>query len=267
MSSNALNSTFTPTEQVFNTTELLEHILSSLPMPKVLGKSRVSRNWKAVIDKSPALQKKLLLGHHDNQAEDYPQNLSIDQTDLLISLINKPVYTTKIVLNPLVDWENQAGLHVTHEMTATRPKPFHPSLTGIGIILGKLNRAYVRPLFSEASQTPQSISSWRNMYLTLPPITEVVFAMPTAVGRSYEYDTNEYDQITVYAEHGITLGLLHDRLEHQMKRFCIKDVDFRVQRIKEGHPKGKQFAKRWGKKEHPMFLVQRAEGATDLVSQ
>ena len=64
MSSNAANSTLTPAEQVVNTTELLEHILSSLPMPHVLGKSRVSHDWKALIDNSPTLQKKLFLRHN-----------------------------------------------------------------------------------------------------------------------------------------------------------------------------------------------------------
>jgi hypothetical protein len=155
MSSNAAKNTLTAAEQVLNTTELLEHILSFLPMPKVLGKSRVSRNWKAVIDDSPALHKKLFLRHSGSQAEvlsadhwfskpqDWPRNwsqtLSNEQNELFLSLPGKPVYTAPIELNPLVGWENQADLHVSHEMNTSHPKRFHPSLTGIEMISGKLN--------------------------------------------------------------------------------------------------------------------------------
>jgi hypothetical protein len=270
MSSKADKNTLTAAEQVLNTTELLEHILSFLPMPKVLGKSRVSRNWKAVIDDSPALHKKLFLRHSGSQAEvlsadhwfskpqDWPRNwsqtLSDEQNELFLSLPGKPVYTAPIELNPLVGWENQADLHVSHEMNTSHPKRFHPSLTGIEMISGKLNPAYVRYRFGLTSQTPQCNSSWRKMYLTSPPIADLAFAMPAMVSRHIDY-MDHYFKFNVHAEHGITLGLLYDKLDEQMKTFSIKNVKFHAKRFKKGHPKSKRFIRRWGSKEHPMFVV------------
>jgi len=139
MSFNAVNNAPSASQSVLNTTELLEQILSYLPMPKIVGKTRVSRNWKAVIEGSPALQRELFLRHRDSEAEviwfdhwfpkpqDLAHNLSTEQKELLNSLVNTPVYITPIELNPLVNWENLAGPHVSHEMRTIHPEPFHAS--------------------------------------------------------------------------------------------------------------------------------------------
>lgn len=276
MSSNAANSTLTPAEQVVNTTELLEHILSSLPMPHVLGKSRVSHDWKALIDNSPTLQKKLFLRHNENQNEvlspdhwfpkpqDWPRELDAKQLDLLFSLVDTPVYTTPIELNPLINWENQADLHVTHELRVAHPKPFLPSLTGLGIVLGKYSRAYARHRFGTSSQTTQTNSSWRNMHLTSPPVTDVVIHIPTSAG---SWTEAEQIRVNVHAEHGVTLGLLRDRVEETLKKFRMKDGRHRAEKRKNGPLQEKDYVKGWGKKENVMFLIQPTEGAADLASQ
>jgi hypothetical protein len=277
MSSNAATSVIAAAEQVLNTTELLEHILFFLPMPQVLGKSRVSRDWKAVIDESPDLQKKLFLFQHDGRTEvispqnwfpkplGWSQTLGTEDLNLLFSMVNAPVYSTSLMLNPLVDWVNQGDLPVTHEMKVIHPKPFHPSLIGVEAILGKLNRAYVRRRFSGILPKPQEKSSWHNMYLTSPPITDIIFALPASVGHRRYHDDTQYHQISIHAEHGVTLGMLHERLEERMKMFRLQDVKSRVQKIEEKHRDGKHFVRNWGKKEFPIFLVQRNEDVTDLV--
>jgi hypothetical protein len=280
MSLNAASSALTPVAQVFNTTELLEHILSFLPMPQVLGKARVARNWKAVIDESPALQKKLFFRQPDNQTEVFqsvewsPQPpirfdiLGTEDSNLLFSLVNMPVYNTPIELNPLVDWENPADLLVSHEMRAMQPKPIHPSLSGLTVIAGKYSRAYVHRRFPR----PKSwhwwklrSPSWRYMYLTSPPIIDVVINVPTSISGRL---ATKYLRVNVHAEHGITLGLLRDKVEETLLRaYHMKDVKILAGKKKDGPPlQQEDFVRCWGKEEHPMFLVQSDQDApTDEV--
>jgi hypothetical protein len=272
MSSNAVNNPTSATETVLNTTELLEHILSFLPMIQILGKTRVSRNWKAVVDGSPALQKRLFFRRPDSQAEviwfdhwfPMPQSwshlLSAEQTDLLCSLVNMPVYTTPIELNPYIDWVNQVDPHVSHEMRAPRPESYHPSVAGLAVILGKYSRTYVRHRFGDSPQKTQADSSWRSMYLTTPPISDVVINVPTSAG---SFTVSEHIRVNVHAGGGITLGLLCDRLEETLRKFRMKDGRHRAQKKKDGPLREKDFVKGWGKKEHVMFLVQPEGEAVD----
>lgn len=43
--------------KVLDTAELLEHILSFLPLKKLVGKQRVCKSWKALIETSPTLRR------------------------------------------------------------------------------------------------------------------------------------------------------------------------------------------------------------------
>lgn len=259
-------------ETVLNTTELLEHILSFLPMPQVLGKSRVSRTWKLVINGSPSLQDKLFLPRQSGQAEvigldhrvpnptDVSPRLKREELELLLSIVDMPVYTIPIELNPLVNWVNQVNLHFPHEMTVHHPKPFHPDLVGLEMVFGKYSRIYVRHRFGTSSQTAQVRASWRKMYLTTPPISDVVIRVPTAVAAG---STIEPIRVNVHAEHGITLGLLRDRVEETLKKFRMKDCRHPVQKKKTGPLSEKDFAKSWGKQENVMFLVKDVKDITD----
>lgn len=48
-------------EEVFETTELMEHIISFLPMKKIFNVQRVSKRWNDVIAASPGIQEKMFL--------------------------------------------------------------------------------------------------------------------------------------------------------------------------------------------------------------
>lgn len=284
MSSRSFNSTLGPAQQVLNTTELLENILSFLPMPHVLGKSRVSRKWKAVIDNSPALQNKLFLRHKGNQTEvlrcdhlfpdsiDWPQDwiedIGYEQVSLLYSSAGKPVYTTPIELNPLLGWENQAKLHVTHKMAVARPKLSHPSLARLKVILGKYSTAYVRHRFGQSWQREQFNSSWCKMCLTEPPITDILIDVPTVVcAMSSFVRQTERIRVNIHSEHGVTLGLLRNRVEDTLKEFLMRDGRYLGQQRRDGPLKEDDFAKGWGEKQQAMFLVQPEQDAVDPESQ
>lgn len=263
MTSHAANNTTSAMEAVLNTTELLEHILCSLPMPKILGKSRVCHKWKSVIDGSPAIQDALYLRRRNDSSEvispgrwfssqvDLPPNLRDEQIAFVSSLIQTPVYSTPIGLNPLVNWENQVDLPFSHEVTVHKPKEFAQCVSGLEVISGKYNRTYVHQRFGGAPQTNQANSSGRKMYLTTPPIVDVVVHLPTSVGMG----TLEGLRIVVHATNGITLGLVRDRVEERLRNIRVKDRRHPVQKRKTGPLTEKDFVKGWGKKEHVMFIV------------
>jgi len=280
MSSNPLIGILKPSEQVFGTTELLEHILSFLPMPSVLGKSRVSRQWKAVIDNSLALQKKLFLPHSNSQVEvlgfdhSFPQpddstpNLDYGQLAFLRILANLPVYTTPIELNPLTDWGNQGKLHVTHTIEVTHPQQCLPSIAGLEILSGSYSSSYIHHRFGQSFQKTQSNSSWRKMYLTAPPITDIMIHVPTTVDPpGSTVSRGEEFTINIHSEHGVTLGLLYDTVEGTLKKFRMVDERCRAQKRKEGPLKEKDYVKGWGNKERVMFLVQPKEDTAELELQ
>lgn len=270
MSSNPVNGTLEPAQQVFGTSELLEHILSFLPMPSVLGKSRVSRKWKAVIDNSPALLKKLFLRRNDSQVEvlgfdhkfpkpDYSsQNLRYrQQLYFLSTLANMPVYTTPIELNPLTNWGSQGKLHVTHTIEVTHPPPYVRPRAGLKIVSGKYSTSYVHHRFGLSLQKTQSNSSWRKMYLTKPPITDIVIHVSTTVNPPGSTVSRGGDfTLNIRSEHGVTLGLLHDNVEATLEKFRMGDGRNRAQQRKEGPLKEEDYVKGWGTKEQVMFVVQ-----------
>lgn len=280
MSSHSVNSTLGPAQQVLNTTELLENILFFLPMPHVLGKSRVSRKWKAVIDNSPALQDKLFLRYKDSQAEvqrcdhlstnpkDWSHDIRYEPVSWLYSLAGRPVYTTPIELNPLLCWENQAKLHVSHEIVVTHPKLSHPSLAGLEVILGKYSTAYIRHRFGQSWQREQYNSSWCKMYLTKPPITDIVIHVPTIVGSGRStLPQSEHIRVDIHSEHGVTLGLLRNSVEDTLKEFRMRDGRQLAQKRKDGPLKEDDFVRGWGETQRVMFLVQPGEDAVDPESQ
>ena len=284
MSSHSVNSTLGPAQQVLNTTELLENILSFLPMPHVLGKSRVSRKWKAVIDNSPALQDKLFLRYKDSQAEvlrcdhlflnfrgwprEWTEDLGYEKVDLLFSLAFMPVYTTPIELNPILGWENQAKLHITHEVAVAPPELYHPSPAGFKAILGKYSTAYVRHRFGQSWQREQCNSSWCRMYLTKPPITDIVIHVPTIVGaESSSLHQVEHIKINIQSWHGVTLGLLCDKVEDMLKEVQMRDGGHSSQKKNDGSFKEDDFVRGWNEKQRVMFLVQPKKDAVDPGSQ
>lgn len=167
-------------------------------------------------------------------------------------MVDTLVYATPIELNPLINWENQADLHVTHELRVTHPRPSHASLTGLGIVLGKYSRAYARHRFGKSSRTTQINSSWRKMHLTSPPITGVVFHVLTSAG---SWTEAVQIRVNVLAEHGVTLGVLRDRVEETLKKFRMKDGRHRAEKRKNGPLQEKDYVKGWGKKERVMFLI------------
>ncbi|KAI7162285.1 hypothetical protein KC349_g2202 [Hortaea werneckii] len=165
-------------QQVWDTSELLEHILSQLPMRDLLLAQRVSRRFKAVIDSSDKIQQALFFKPAVLSPTDVPRinPLLSDYTNYRktpIAYIDRPKVITftndlslpfvapaifKAVANPEGEEEHVILTSFEH-MQRDFPDPT------MRLTPGK----YV-------------YGSWRRMYLSQPP-TEVLYgpAAPTAL--------------------------------------------------------------------------------------
>jgi hypothetical protein len=108
--------------------------------------------------------------------------LGIEDIITMEMVIDTPLYHVSVELNPLMNQENQANLHVIHEVTLFKQKSSIPIASGLHVAIGKYNRAYVSHRFGTDPLIAQAKSSWRSMYLTTPPITDIVLRIPTNVG-------------------------------------------------------------------------------------
>jgi len=55
--------------QVFGTNELLENIISFLPLKQLFDVKRVSKQWKSLVDNSPGIQEKLFIRRSNKESE------------------------------------------------------------------------------------------------------------------------------------------------------------------------------------------------------
>lgn len=270
MPSTALNDegSRSSTEKVLKTTELLENIISFLPMRQILGKARVSRKWKSVIDHAPSIHSSLFLRPHSDEViapayymlPGYPED-SLKKSAPPTST-RLPVYHASIHFNPLIGEksddafpfeihtapEQQHRIHSEH----LRDHVFVP-------VVGRYSRAFVRQHFGRTSRLIQSESSWRRMFLTSPPITEIVLTVPMSVGPqigSYGQERlTPIIHILVQDDAGITLGLVRDEVDKVLENVVISDERDRAQKLEKRTPQVEDFVEHWGNVDHTMFIT------------
>lgn len=270
MPSTALNdgSSGSSMQKVLKTTELLENILSFLSMRQVLGKARVSRSWKSVIDHSPNIQKSLFLRPHSDEIISPAYYMLPGPPDIYSkksappTSTRLPVYHASIQFNPLICEESDipfpfdihTGPKQQHHIHSEHPRDhiFVP-------IVGRYSRAFVRQHFERKSQTTQSKPSWRRMFLTSPPITDIILTVPISVGPQI----GSYGQarltpilhILVRDNAGITLGLVRDEVDKVLGNVAISDERDRAQKLETRTLQVEDFVEEWGKVEHTMFFT------------
>lgn len=256
MSSNAVNNTFTPAEQVFNTAELLEQILSSFTLVQIHVASRVSRRWESIIEGSPTLRLGLFSNFRDDknhQTEAVSPTYRVHQrhkTNSISSIATVPVYRTPVTLNPLVYEKNPTTLPFPYNIESCQPWLFLPLNYGPVPFMGSYTRTYVRHHFSDSSEVDPTEASWRTLYLTSPSITDVVIRIQTDLSSD-----EKYYQVDVQAEEGITLGVMCDRVEKKLRQITIFDSRKGASKRKSRLPAVHDFLRDWGVEEHPMFMV------------
>lgn len=88
-------------QNVFATTELLEHIISFLPMKKIFNVQRVSKRWQDVISTSPSIQEKMFLRPKTTPKEVYgARRLGQDVHWLMFGSSMARDIVTMVTLNP-----------------------------------------------------------------------------------------------------------------------------------------------------------------------
>lgn len=256
MSSNAANNTLTPAEQVFNTAELLEQILSSFTPVQIHVASRVSRRWESIIEGSPTLRLGLFSDYRsdkDHQTEPVSPTYRVRQrrkNKSISSIATVPVYRTPVTLNPLVYEKNQTTLRFPYDIVSFQPPSFLSDYPGPIAFIGRYTRTYVRHRFSDSCEVDPTETSWRSLYLTAPPITDLVIRFQTDLASN-----EKYYQVDVHAEEGITLGVMCDRVEKKLRQIPIFDSSKGASKRKSRLPAVRDFLWNWGVEEHTMFIV------------
>lgn len=173
--SNAPNTTTTACDTVLSTLELLEAVISFLPMRDILSKAQaVSRTWKATIAQSSVIQTKLWLRTPTEEVIS-PAGFSTQtfvlprspdrRTEIDLFTRKCPVYSAKVVTNPILkdshtigratEWNIQPEWNIRPEDTsANRDFVVH-------------NIAFRRLEGTANAAQP----TWNSMHLTEPRIT------------------------------------------------------------------------------------------------
>jgi hypothetical protein len=197
---------------VFDTPELLENITSFLPPRDIFAKAqRLSRQWKTAVDSSPAIKTRLWLLSQD-QTPIQPVSFTDGDTfpeAPLWGQVTMPIYPRTVSFNPLcIDgmvgsvWMSMTGPWAFTTATADGTY-LHP---GVIHLDSHKNRDRQERLVREPR------SSWRDMYLTDPPITTGILSL---FELGYVRDGHYIlDHVPLAIRHhdGLTLGLLHDTI-------------------------------------------------------
>ena len=172
-----------------------------------------------------------------------------------------PVYSPPITLNPLASQAYQDATLFPYEIKAPESGPYLALHYDPDAAYGVYSLAYVGHRFG-SSREAQTDVSWRSLYLTAPPITDIVVRLQTNLASDLRYY-----QIDVHAEMGVTLGLVCDKVERKLDQISIIDSRSGAGKRKCNPPTEGDFFGRWGRNAHPLFIVARPRDATRARSQ
>lgn len=198
---------------VSETPELLEHIISFLPAKVIFAKvQRLSRAWKAAVESSPAIQTKLWLqpkertviqpaSFSDGPVFSHPGSWDTGTF---------PTYSHNVAVNTLA-FQGMLMNTVTLET--------HGMYPSFGILFDRgyspkraltVQLCAVADIKARAGQPAISASyTWREMYLTDPPITTASLDVLYRYKHGLGYNVMKVPSV-IRDHSGITLGLFYD---------------------------------------------------------
>lgn len=147
-------------QAVINTTELLEQIISHLPMRQIAATQRVARNWKEIIDGSPTIQALLWLRPAKSGVLSPAHRIESPQASCMP---HEVVYHRKVRLNPFTQWLHQGIVLFPFEVTESF-EVWHPQ--HLVFFSGVLNRSYVYQIIDSTTPEIAVPESWLRMFLT-----------------------------------------------------------------------------------------------------
>lgn len=178
--------------EVLNTTELLETILSTGSPIDMFRQQRVSTYWKAVISHSPAMQTRMFL--RDAKATLHSSLTGISRSSLV-------TYDQAIALNPLT----KDFLPGSHQLPTRGPFMFLRNPHNIGIpetLYASSNIQFKLILKPRLLPPITNIElSWRATYITSPPVHAI--DLTATFGGSSDRESNS---ATVWNENGLRWG-------------------------------------------------------------
>jgi hypothetical protein len=215
----------TASTKVFDVPELLENIISFVPAKYILTSAqRVSRAWKASVDASPGIQRKLLRRRGDEPVATPIRFLFGDQAHNEHGVEQTPIYHRTVHLNPLP--EDASSLHpgcyiglYQHPCQDWRQNQWH--------LRKDLEVGYDadgKPGFSNRS------GSWRSMQVCDPPISVVLLfsqVMPVGDPGAPYVPENEICA-AVLDRDGITMGLVWDTAATLLRNSDNRHWNFRM---------------------------------------
>ncbi|KAM0716083.1 hypothetical protein Q7P37_008597 [Cladosporium fusiforme] len=201
---------------VFNTAELLEQIITYLPIRKTVCFQGVSRLWKEVIDNSPIIQTQLFL-RSDSTRVISPQRMVKDP-----EVIRVPRYIGMVEVNPIITWDQQGTIPLPYNiaypwraklnfgwyMPGVHRRHSIGNLRSVKEAVVKINRAYMHRLISSSPQESSKFDSWHRIFLTNPPVTTVTLRGPRSNSAPVY---NEFD--ILICPGGVTLGAVKSELD------------------------------------------------------
>lgn len=197
---------------VFNTPELLENFISFVPLADILTKvQRLSRQWKEAVDSSPVIKNQLFTRVPSVTAVQ-PTSFSDEHSFPLYTFwvtLNLPIYSHAVTFNPVVSkgvngcWNIYSDDRLQpEELKSLNGDTMHPKLVDF---------TYSQPDGRGDHSTFALRSSWRDMYLTDPPITTAVLFASNHEDREGEFGPRDI-RMSVRDHDGLTLGLHHDTI-------------------------------------------------------
>lgn len=197
----------TAVDDVFDVPELLEMILTHLPMKELLLDTSVSKQWKATIAGSHKLQKTLFM-----VPEPIKSQYQFDPDELRMQETPASTFPSSGSMEDLPeDFSNPFVVVVANPL----PVEFgNLDPYAVGTTLLDETEDYVWMLDLDVSATYYGFSpSWRRMYATQPPAQTLRAAIPLDLNP----DSN-VDDIEIHNPQGITMGEVVDAIFRRVKR-------------------------------------------------
>jgi hypothetical protein len=206
----------TSSTKVFDVPELLEHIILSLPEYDILTSAqRVSRAWKASVDASPGIQRKLLCRRGDERVASPIRFVKNKPGEDWVE--EMPIYQRTVKFNPLLEAARSLYPGCSMEVLLDRhglwepPNQWH--------LRNDIDVGYDadgNPAFSDRSDR-----SWRNMQVCDPPISVVLLqsqVMPHIPSVPF-YPMEHRIFSAVLDRDGITMGLVFDTVAALLRNY------------------------------------------------
>ena len=216
---------------VFNTPELLENIVSFLPHTDILTKvKRLSHQWKEVVDTSPVIKTKLWL-RPQNPTAIQPIGFTDEDTfpeAPLWGKVTMPIYSRTVSFNPAC-YDEAVG-SVQMDMMLDIPTWVFELADGTLLHPGVISLDNHRNSVRHSRLGRETSSSWRDMYLTDPPITTGLMRLYELEDLSQGYNLKSIS-LALRDHHGLTLGLVHDAIMAGMTAGVRGELGVRPVRI------------------------------------